>query len=154
MIISQSRLSWGTLSFPGRLWRGQRLHCRLPEEEARVSISLNHRKTPIRDYFREVVIWNIQLMMNKMLWQKSWCLWTNDDGRGWRQDWKWKGWIFWLSWNTNAPKEYFDSHPSPLERPQNAKGFNPAFNQSSETNVSNPWKEFSLSPSRKVKVNE
>ena len=26
--------------------------------------------------------------------------------------------------------------------------------QNSETNVSNPWKEFSLSPSRKVKVNE
>ena len=70
-----------------------------------------------------------------VLWQRVWRLWTNEDGGELREDWKWKGRIFWhisllkdkhisrVSWNTNAPKEYFDSHPSPLQRPQNAKGF-------------------------------
>ena len=70
-----------------------------------------------------------------VLWQRVWRLWTNEDGGELREDWKWKGSIFWhisllkdkhisrVSWNTNAPKEYFDSHPSPLQRPQNAKGF-------------------------------
>ena len=81
-------------------------------------------------------------MMTKMgtVWQRVWRLWTNEDGGAWRQDWKWKGWIFWhisllkhkhisrVSWNTNAPKEYFDSHPSSLERPENAKGFGPKAN--------------------------
>ena len=80
-------------------------------------------------------------MMNKMVvWQRVWRLWTNEDGGEWGQDWKWKDWIFWhisllkhkhisrLSWNTNAPKEYFDSHPSTLERHRMPKASNPKAN--------------------------
>ena len=94
-------------------------------------------------------------MMNKMVvWQRVWRLWTNEDGGEWGQDWKWKDWIFWhisllkhkhisrLSWNTNAPKEYFDSHPSTLERHRMPKASNqrPTFDQTSATKASNSWK--------------
>lgn len=173
VIIALAYNLYNLRTFSGRLWRGERLHCWLSEEEARVSIFAIKVK-PLHFAWKatkpEMVTFpsvsRMRAMMSGMVvWQRVWRLWTNEDGGELRQDWKWKGWIFWhislskhkyislpkhkhisrVSWKTNVAKEYFDSHQSPLERPQNAKGFEAkAFDQTLETatKVFNPWAHF------------